>query len=168
MKDKVVLIGMPGCGKTTIGKVLAKELNYNFYDMDSYIEAISNKSIKELFSQGEDVFREVETKACIELSKKKRAIISSGGGVVKKDINIEILKENCIVLFINRSVEKIIEDVDIKSRPLLKDGKEKIYNLYDERIELYKKAADIEVQNLGFIREIIELIRKELNNKIKE
>lgn len=168
MKDKVVLIGMPGCGKTTIGKVLAKELNYNFYDMDSSIEMISNKSIKELFSQGEHVFREFETKACTELSKKKRVIISSGGGVVKKDINIQILKENCIILFINRPIEKIIEDVDIESRPLLKNGKEEIYNLYDERIELYKKAADIEIKNVGFIRDIIELIKKELNNKIKE
>ena len=168
MKDKVVLIGMPGCGKTTIGKVLAKEINYNFYDMDSFIKDISKRTIEDLFNEGEDIFRAVETDACIKLSKKKRAIISSGGGVVKKSENIDILKENCIIVFINRPIENIIEDVDVKSRPLLKDGKEKIYNLYEERIELYKNAADIEIENVGYLKDTIEIVKKELNNKIKE
>lgn len=168
MKDKVVLIGMPGCGKTTIGKVLAKEINYNFYDMDSFIKDISKRTIEDLFNEGEDIFREVETDACIKLSKKKRAIISSGGGVVKKSENIDILKENCIIVFINRPIENIIEDVDVNTRPLLKDGKEKIYNLYEERIELYKNAADIEIENVGYLKDTIEIIKKELNNKIKE
>ena len=82
LKDRVFLIGMPGCGKTTIGKVLAKELNYTFYDMDKYIVDISGKEVHELFNEGEEVFRKWETEACKELSKKRNSIISTGGGEV--------------------------------------------------------------------------------------
>ena len=168
LKDKVVLIGMPGCGKTTIGKILAKELNYNFYDMDSYIEEIAEKTVKELFAQGEEIFRTWETKACKELSKKKRAIISSGGGVIKKSINTDILRREGIILFIDRPTEMILEDVDVASRPLLNGGKEKIYALYDERYELYKDAADEIIANEGFLRDTIDSTIKTLKNKIKE
>lgn len=167
VKDKVVLIGMPGCGKTTIGKVLANDLNYNFYDMDAYIEKIANKTIKELFAEGEEVFRSYETRACIELSKKKRVIISSGGGVVKKQENMEILSESCIIVFIDRPVDEIAKDVDVNSRPLLKDGKDKLYKLYDERYELYKKYSHITVKNEGFLKEVVDKMRICLKNKIR-
>ncbi|MCI7442251.1 MAG: shikimate kinase, partial [Clostridium sp.] len=122
LKSNIVLIGMPGCGKTTVGKVLAKRLGYKFCDMDSYIQEISKKTIKELFEPGEENFRDWETKACEELSKCRNTIIASGGGVVKREKNIEILKKSCTILFIDRPVERIINDVDINSRPLLKDG----------------------------------------------
>ena len=165
LKSNIVLIGMPGCGKTTVGKVLAKRLGYKFCDMDSYIQEISKKTIKELFEPGEENFRDWETKACEELSKCRNTIIASGGGVVKREKNIEILKKNCTILFIDRPVERIINDVDINSRPLLKDGKEKLYNLYDERYELYKKAADIQILNKGYLRDTIDIIINILNEK---
>ena len=168
MKDKVVLIGMPGCGKTTIGKVLATDLNYNFFDMDDYIEEIAQKSIKELFEEGEEYFREWETKACKELVCKKKCIISSGGGVIKKDINIDILKENCIIVFVNRPIENIVEDVDVASRPLLKDGKEKIYKLFDERYDKYKKACHIEIKNEGYLMDTLTEIEKSLKDLLKK
>lgn len=166
--EKIFLIGMPGCGKTTMGKVLAKELKYNFYDMDDYIEEISGKTIKEIFSKSEEHFRDLETEACKQLNKKRRSVISTGGGVIKRDENIDIIKENSLVVFINRPVEKIIEDVDINSRPLLQGGKERLYNLYNERIYKYKKAADIEIINEGFIRDTIDSIKREVKGKIKE
>ena len=165
LKSNIVLIGMPGCGKTTVGKVLAKKLGYKFCDMDSYIQEISKKTIKELFEHGEENFRDWETKACEELSKCNKTIIASGGGVVKREKNIEILKKNCTILFIDRPVERIINDVDINSRPLLKDGKERLYNLYDERYELYKKAADIQILNKGYLRDTIDIIINILNEK---
>lgn len=166
--EKIFLVGMPGCGKTTMGKVLAKELKYNFYDMDDYIEEISEKSIKELFSQSEEIFREWETEACNRLKEKKRSVISTGGGVIKRDINIEILKKSGLVIFINRPVEKIIEDVDVNTRPLLKAGKEKIYELYNERIGKYKEVCHIEIVNEGFIRDTIDTIKREIKGRIKE
>ncbi len=84
MKDKVVIIGMPGSGKTTIGKILGRELDLKFYDMDEYIQERTSKSILELFENGEDYFRNIETDMCRELSKEKNVLISTGGGVVKK------------------------------------------------------------------------------------
>lgn len=167
-RDKIILIGMPGSGKTTIGKILAKELNYNFYDMDDYIEETSKKSIKELFEKSEDEFRNIETEACRELSLKKRCVISTGGGVVKKDINIKILRESGIIVFINRPTEKILEDVDISKRPLLKNGKERLYKLYDERFCKYKNSCHIEVLNEGFLRDAIDLTKLKSKGKIKE
>ncbi|MER0279235.1 shikimate kinase [Clostridioides difficile] len=146
-KEKLILIGMPGSGKTTIGKLLAQEYNCSFCDMDDYISEISQKSIAELFSEGEDVFRDYETQACKELSISDKTVVSTGGGVIKKDANMEILKETGIVIFIDRPVQKILEDININSRPLLKNGKDRLYNLYDERISLYKKFSDIEILN---------------------
>lgn len=168
LKDKIAIIGMPGCGKSTLGKFLAKELQYNFCDMDVYIEKISNKTIPELFNEGEEIFREWETKACIDLVKKERIIISCGGGVVKKDRNIEALKKDCIILFIDRSVEDIIKDVNVSTRPLLKDGISKLYELYDERYEMYKKAAHVRIKNSGLIKDAIKQAKLLLGNKIKE
>lgn len=166
LKDKVVLIGMPGCGKTTFGKLLAKELNYKFYDMDDYVEEISGKTVSELFEEGEDVFREWETRACRELVTKKRALISSGGGVIKKDINVQILREKAIIVFIDRPVENIAKDVEVSTRPLLRDGKDKLYTLYSERCDKYKNAADITIVNDGFIKDAIDMCKKKLKNVI--
>lgn len=142
MKDKVVIIGMPGSGKTTIGKILGRELDLKFYDMDEYIQERTSKSILELFENGEDYFRNIETDMCRELSKEKNVLISTGGGVVKKKENIDALKKDALIIFLDRPVEKILEDVDVSKRPLLKDGKERVINLYNERYELYKKYAD--------------------------
>lgn len=168
MKDKIVLIGMPGCGKTTIGKILANDLSYNFYDMDDYIEKMTNKSVADLFSISEDYFRDKETEACKELINKRKAIISSGGGVVKKKVNIDILKRDCIIVFIDRDVEDILNDLDSDSRPLLKGNKERIYNLYKERYELYKKSADIIIKNNKTIKDIVNEIIKQTSSLVKE
>ncbi|ALP91498.1 shikimate kinase [Clostridium butyricum] len=159
MKDKVVIIGMPGSGKTTIGKILSRELDLKFYDMDEYIQERTSKSILELFENGEDYFRNIETDMCRELSKEKNVLISTGGGVVKKKENIDALKKDALIIFLDRPVEKILEDVDVSKRPLLKDGKERVINLYNERYELYKKYADeIVVNDLDMI-EVIERLK---------
>ncbi len=161
----IVLIGMPGCGKTTLGKIISKELKINFYDADYYIEEKCNKKISELFEKGEDYFRDVESRACIELAEKENVIISTGGGVIKREENIKNLKKTGIIIFIDRPVRNIIGDVDISKRPLLKDGKDKVLKLYEERYELYKKAADKIVVNdcdLYTLRDkIIKIYREE-------
>ena len=159
MKDKVVIIGMPGSGKTTIGKILGRELDLKFYDMDEYIQERTSKSILELFENGEDYFRNIETDMCRELSKEKNVLISTGGGVVKKKENIDALKKDALIIFLDRPVEKILEDVDVSKRPLLKDGKERVINLYNERYELYKKYADEIVVNDADMIEVIERLK---------
>ena len=159
MKNKVVIIGMPGSGKTTIGKMLAEELGIKFFDMDEYIEQITSKTISELFENGEDYFRDIETQACRELIRYDNVLISTGGGVVKRQINVEILKKEALIVFIDRPIEKIIGDVDTSSRPLLKDGKEKVIKLYEERHELYKAAADEIILNDSNIDNVIDKIK---------
>ncbi|MBX7372398.1 shikimate kinase [Clostridium chauvoei] len=159
-KKSILLIGMPGCGKTTIGKILANELNYNFYDMDKYIEKISGQNIKEIFKVSEKNFRDIETKACLELCKKKMAVISSGGGVVKRKKNIDLFKDNSIIIFIDRPLENILKDVNTSTRPLLTEGKEKLYKLYEERYRLYNEYSHLKVINDGLIKDVVLEIKK--------
>ncbi|MBM6861943.1 shikimate kinase, partial [Clostridium saudiense] len=124
MRKNILLIGMMGCGKTTLGRILAKKLSYAFIDMDDYIEEISNDSISNLFKVSEENFRNWETEACRRLSKVNKSVISAGGGVIKKDINMKLFYDNSIIIFIDRPIENILEDIDISKRPLLSDGKE--------------------------------------------
>ena len=164
MKNKVVLIGMPGCGKCTIGRLVSKELNFSFVDMDKYIEDMTSKTIPQLFEQGEEYFRDFETLACKELSEKSNILISSGGGVVKRKENIEILKKEAYIIFIDRPLGELVNDIDITKRPLLKEGKEKLIKLYEERYEIYKLSADEIVKNDKGIRDAINKVKKLLKN----
>ena len=95
--------------------------------------------------------------------KRSKTIISSGGGVVKKRINIEYLKKNSIVVFIDRPVENILGDIEVEKRPLLANGKEVLYKLYDERYDLYKEYCDYRVENTGSLEEVVNKIAKVVN-----
>ncbi|MBS6503147.1 MAG: AAA family ATPase [Clostridium sp.] len=159
-KNIILLIGMPGCGKSTIGEELANKINYDFCDMDKYIEEISNSTVKELFNISEEYFRDYETLACKELSNKSKIIISSGGGIIKRKKNIDFFKDTGIIIFIDRPIEDILKDVDTSSRPLLSDGKSKLYNLYSERYNLYNNYCEIKIVNDTTIEETIDKIIK--------
>jgi shikimate kinase len=143
----IVLIGMPGSGKTTVGILLSKKLNMKFVDMDEYIESVENKSIIEMFEISEEYFRNAESKCAKILSRESSLIIAAGGGIIKRKENIIYLKQNSIIIFLNRPPEKIMEDININTRPLLMEGKNKLYKLYQERLHLYKKYCDLEVLN---------------------
>ncbi|MFO7887908.1 MAG: shikimate kinase [Eubacteriales bacterium] len=149
-----MLIGMPGCGKTTLGNEISKKLNKNLIDMDMYIEKEEKKSIKEMFAENENIFRDAETKYSKKLSKKNSRIIATGGGIVKRKENISHLKTNSIIVFINRPLENIFNDINTETRPLLADGKKLLEKLYDERINLYKEYCDLEVENIGEISDV--------------
>jgi Shikimate kinase len=158
MSKNVVLIGMPGCGKTTLGKIISKNLGFKFFDADQYIEEKSGKVISQLFDVSEDYFRSVESEVVHELSKEKSSVISTGGGVIKKHINIERLKETGVIIFIDRPVENIASDVEVSTRPLLKDGVHKLYELFNERYDIYKKCCDFHVMNDSDINETVKRI----------
>ena len=143
----IVIIGMPGSGKTTVGLMLSKKLNMKFVDMDEYIVSAENKTVIEMFQISEDYFRNAESKCAKFLGSQSSLIIAAGGGIVKRKENIDYLKQNSIIRCLNRPPEKIVEDIDITKRPLLKEGKDKIYVLYNERLHLYKKYCTIEVLN---------------------
>lgn len=158
MKKNIAFIGLSGCGKTSIGKAVAKQLSLPFYDVDEYIEKKEGKLIKEIFQQGEDHFRRLEGEAIKEISRNYSAVISTGGGSVKVPSNMEILHKNSIIFFINRPIENILTDIDISTRPLLAEGASKLYALYKERYPLYKKYSDIEVLNDCSFEEIVDKV----------
>jgi len=162
INKNIVLIGLPGCGKTCIGRMVAERLLLAFYDVDEFIEKKEGKLIKDIFLSGEDYFRNLESHAIEEISKKCPLVISTGGGAVKVPYNMEILQKNSIIFFINRPIENITQDIVISRRPLLAGDITNIYKLYEERYPLYKKYSDIEVINdkdlVNVVNKIIELI----------
>jgi len=155
---------MPGCGKTTLGNLLSERLKISFCDIDKYIEQKENKSISEIFKNGEEFFRQIETKAVEEVSKICPQIISTGGGVVKNYSNIDVLKRNGIIFFINRPLDLILSDVDTENRPLLKEGKDRVYTLFQERYSLYKEYCDYEIENSGELEEVINEVERIIIN----
>ncbi|GAA0747205.1 shikimate kinase [Clostridium oceanicum] len=163
MKKNIVLIGMPGCGKTSIGKILSEKINLEFYDVDKYIEEMTDELISSLFKKGEEYFRDAESSAIKEICKKENIVISTGGGVIKREENIKELKEKGKIFFINRPLENIINDIDTDSRPLLKDKKSNLINLYNERYELYKKYSDVIINNNLDLHSVIDNIISNIN-----
>ena len=137
---------MPASGKSTIGKLLAQKINYEYYDADKYLERKEKRKISNIFAEnGESYFRDLETKYLKKLSYKNKLVISTGGGAVKRDENMEVLKKKGIIVFLSRKVEDIAKE-NHENRPLLKDISN-IERLYSERIELYKRYADITIEN---------------------
>ena len=143
----IVLIGFMGCGKTTIGKELAKNINFNFVDTDCLIENKENLYIEQIFNIfGEQYFRKLEKQVYIGVSNLKSSVISTGGGCVKDKENIYHLKKSGTIIYLKATPDQIYENIKHNdTRPLLK-GKDKlnaIYSLLDEREHLYNKYADI-------------------------
>ena len=143
----IVLIGMPGCGKSTFGKRLAKKLALPFYDADAVLEEREQRTIKDFFAESEDAFRAAETRTLAYLSGLKGAVIATGGGAVKRAENMDLVKRDGVVVFLDRKPENIIGCLAGDERPLLAADKKRIYTLYDERIALYRQYADYTVEN---------------------
>ena len=148
MMKSIVLIGMPGCGKSAIGELIAEKTDMKFIDADAYLRESTKRTIIELFENGEDGFRDIESKAAMELSQKDPAVIATGGGVIKRYENILNLKKSGIIIYINRPIENIVADIDVVARPLLAKDPSQLYTLLKERADLYKKYCDHEVMNI--------------------
>lgn len=155
-KQNIIIIGMPGCGKSTFGKALARKQGRPFYDADDVIVRQEGKTIPELFAISEDCFRDAEVRASRFLADKKGIVVACGGGVIKRPENISIFKKTGTVFFLDRSPDDIVSDVDVSVRPLLKDGRQKVYNLYKERIGLYRDAADYCIDNNKDIEDVLD------------
>ncbi len=148
---------MMGSGKSTIGQELSNKINYKFIDCDEYLELKYNTTVEECFNISEEYFRNIESKCLYELSLKNGYIIATGGGMVLRDENIKYFKDD-LIIFINRPIEKILQDIDVQNRPLIKENKEKAIEIYNERIEIYKKSCNIELLNNESVDNIVQKI----------
>lgn len=150
----IVLIGMPGSGKSHIGKLLSEQLKRPFADCDEMIVSREG-NIEDIFSRhGEDYFRQVETDVIKDLCKESGYIISTGGGCVTQERNFNLLHQNSIVIWLNRNIDTLPTD----GRPLSKSGNLK--EMYKKRKPMYERFCDFKVNNNGTPEETV--------NKIKE
>ena len=150
MRTSIALIGFMGTGKTVVGKALAEKLDKEFIEMDSLIEQKARKTIPEIFQQdGEIRFRELEIEVAEQVSGKKNAVIACGGGVVLNKINIDRLRQECVIVHLTASTETILRRTsgDKTERPLLR-ARNKALNIRELlrfRKPFYERATDITV-----------------------
>ena len=135
---------MPGCGKTTLGKLLAEKLGKSFVDMDSVIEQTAGKSIPEIFAEsGEAHFRSLETEAARSLGKEKGQVIATGGGVVLRPENMAALGQNGRIVFLQRPLDELA----MEGRPLSKD-RAALAHMYEVRLPLYEAYSQLSFQTV--------------------
>lgn len=159
--QNIILIGMPGCGKSTLGKILAEKLNKPFIDTDKCIEEYTKATIPDIFQrEGEGGFRKIETSVLEEYGKKSGQVISTGGGCVTIPENFYHLSQNGVVIFIERDISLLEKE----GRPLSKTGDLK--NMYTTRLPMYKQFSDATVNNDNDPNKIAEKILEVFNEII--
>ena len=164
MKDNIVLIGMPGVGKSTVGVVLAKALGYNFVDADLVIQQQTGKLLCELIAEhGTEGFLEIEDEVNSSIEEHK-AVIATGGSAVYCANAMEHYKEIATVLYLSVSYETLEERLgDLKNRGVVLNDGQTLKDLYDERTAYYEKYADVTVNEEGLsIRETIDAVKEKL------
>ncbi len=146
----IVLIGMPSCGKSTVGRELAKNTGLSFTDTDDVITERIGCTISDFFKEhGEKAFRKIESEVIAELAKTGGKIIATGGGAVLDPANVRELKRSGILIFIDRSIENLKPTDD---RPLLQN-REMLDKLFKDRYDIYRAAADVTLDGNGNVRE---------------
>ena len=162
----IVLIGMPMSGKSYYSRAVSEKYNKELYDIDKYIEENNNMSIPKIFeTKGESMFRQIEKDSIYKISKGLNLAISTGGGVVLDKENIDFLKQNGILIFLDMPLNEL-KQCNPKGRPLLKDPKN-IEKLYNDRYHLYNKYCDKRVEKRGFKRlDTLSKIEVKLNEYI--
>ena len=143
MDKNIVLIGMMGSGKTTVGKLLAQRLCRPFADTDALIEEREGRSIPDIFAQdGESVFRALELELSRELSGKSGLIVACGGGLPTQDEAIAALKENGLVFWLDRDPGATYDRLNVAHRPLARSGRGDFIRRYQDRASIYQRWSD--------------------------
>ncbi|MCL2380570.1 MAG: AAA family ATPase [Treponema sp.] len=155
--ENIVLVGMPGCGKTTIGRLLAEKMNRPLIDTDAEIAQTAGRSIPEIFDrEGETGFRERETAAIKKFGKESGLVLATGGGCVTREENYRHLRQNGNIIFVERSPAKLGRE----GRPLSQGD---LQAMYAERLPLYRHFAGFTVQNEGALATVAERVMEALD-----
>lgn len=158
-KNNIILVGMPSSGKTSVGTKIASLTGKQFIDTDVEIVKTEGTDIPTIFAtKGEAYFRNSEAKIIEDVSKLNGFVIATGGGAVLRKANVDNLKQNGKIYFLDRSLSKLMPTED---RPLSRD-REAIEKRYNERYHIYRGVADVIVNGDGTVDEVAELLYKEL------
>lgn len=156
-KQNLVLIGMPGCGKSTLGRIFAHRHDMDFIDTDDLIRERTGCSIPDIFAaQGESGFREIEAAVIRSLENKQHTVIATGGGAILRAENLTALRANGHVCFLDRPLEALVTGDD---RPLSANA-ELLQQRYAERYDLYRAAADSKIDCVPDIDENIRAMEE--------
>ena len=151
--ENIILIGMPGCGKSTIGAMLAEKLGKTFVDADEKIVELAGKPIPRIFDEdGEAAFRDWETKALAELGKQSGLVIATGGGCVTRERNYPLLHQNGTIFWLKRDLDKLPTD----GRPLSQANR--LADMYAVRKPMYEHLADCVIDNNGTVEGTLSVI----------
>jgi len=150
----IVLVGMPGCGKSTVGKALARLMGRKFVDSDELIVEAAGKPILEIFAEdGEAAFRALESQVLQDICKQSGLVIATGGGIVTRRENFNVMRQNSTVVFVDREISELA----VEGRPLSQNGG--IEALAAVRLPIYKQLADFVVKNVGVEETAEEIYR---------
>ena len=149
MDRHIFIIGMPGCGKPSLGKKVAANMNLPYVDTDQRIEQAFGCPTSQIFERyGEQAFRNAETNTLIQLTRETGSLVSTGGGMVMRENNREIMRNHGIIVLVDRPLEEIMGDIKLNRRPLLaQKGLPEVERLYHERIDTYRSIADVVLDN---------------------
>ena len=155
--QNIILIGMPGCGKSTIAQALAQQLDKNFADSDVLVEEMAQKSIPCIFAEdGEAAFRHWETMALTELGKRSGTVIATGGGCVTQKRNYAPLHQNGSIFYLQRDLDQLATH----GRPLSQSRS--LATIFEERAAEYSQFADHIISNNGTLQDAVNTIMEVL------
>tara|TARA_Y100000748_G_scaffold201308_1_gene168641 strand:+ start:333 stop:860 length:528 start_codon:yes stop_codon:yes gene_type:complete len=172
-ENNIFLVGLMGSGKTTIGKIIAKKLNYKFIDSDALIEEKTGVKVPLIFEyEGEAGFRKRETKILSEIIKMNSIVLATGGGIILSKTNRKLLSRSSVVIYLNATIKELVKRLATdKNRPLIQnvDKEKKLKELIEQRGKLYESIADYIIQTKekrasDIANEIILNLRTNENN----
>lgn len=164
--QNIILVGMPSCGKSTVGVILAKAMNKGFVDTDILIQQREEKTLQEIINtKGNDYFHKVEESVLLDFED-ENYVVATGGSAIYFDKAMDKFKENGIIVYLKVSLETVLQRLNnITTRGVTLAKGQTLGDLYNQRIPLYEKHADIIIEDNGFtVEEEVAIIIEAVNN----